>query len=101
MKSSKRTRTVKGSLKDSWKKGVTIKTNKLGIVDGALDGKAAFDEMIRTLNNIFLDYSIIDINEQNSKDIEQIRKGLNKEFEWDGPPMSFHALKRSLAFFIK
>jgi len=49
--------------------------------------------MIRTFNNRFQDYSIIDINEQNSGNIEYIREGLNKEFEWDGPLLSFHALK--------
>ncbi len=62
------------------KKKATIKINKLGVVDGAFNGKATFDEMIRTLSNRFLDYSIVDINEQNPKDIEHIREGLNKFF---------------------
>jgi hypothetical protein len=38
----------------------------------------------------------IDINEQNPRNIEQIREGLNKEFECNGPLLSFHALMKVL-----
>ncbi len=38
----------RGGLKEFWKKGVTIKSDKLKVVDGALNGKATFDEMIQT-----------------------------------------------------
>jgi hypothetical protein len=85
-----------------WKNlGVVVKTNKHGVVDGASNHKTLFDEMIWTVNNNFLDYSSIDINEQNSWNIEQIRKGLNKEFKWNKSPMALHVLKRSLVFFMK
>lgn len=46
--------------------------------------------MIRTFSNNFLDYSIIDINKKSLGYIGQIRKGFNKEFEWDGPLVVFH-----------
>jgi hypothetical protein len=71
------------------KKRATIKIDKLRVFYGASNG-------VR-----FLDNSIIYINEQNQWYIEQIREGLNKEFEWDGPPVSFHALKRPLVYFMK
>ncbi len=64
-------------MKNSWAKGVVIKTNKHEVVDGASNHKTLFDELIRTISNIFLDYSIININEQNSSNIEHIREGLN------------------------
>jgi hypothetical protein len=57
--------------------------------------------MIWTVSNNFLDYSSININEQNSWNIEKIRVGLNKEFEWNESAMALHVLKRSLVFFMK
>jgi hypothetical protein len=50
--------------------------------------------MIYTLNNRHMDYSIIDINAQQHVDVERIREELNKEFEWDEPPLTLHALKK-------
>ncbi len=34
-------------------------------------------------------------------DVEKIREELNKKFEWDGSPLAFHALKKTLASFMK
>ncbi len=79
-----------GDTKDSWKKRCNQKNNKHGVVDGASNGKTLFNVMIQTVSNKFLDYSIIDINKQNLINIGQIRKGLNKEFEWDGPLVVLH-----------
>lgn len=56
--------------KNLGQKGVVIKTNKHGVVDGATNRKTLIDEMIRTISNKILDYSIIKIDEQNSWDIE-------------------------------
>jgi hypothetical protein len=57
--------------------------------------------MIYTLSNRYLDYLIIDINAQRHADVERIYEVLNKEFEWDGPPFALHAVKRTLASFLK
>jgi hypothetical protein len=34
-------------------------------------------------------------------DIEKIKEELKKEFEWDGPPLVLHALKKTLGSFLK
>lgn len=34
-------------------------------------------------------------------DIEKIKEELKKEFEWDGPPLALHALKKTLGSFLK
>ncbi len=60
-----------------------------------------WDDMIHMLSNRYLDYSIIDINAQQHVDIEKIKEELNKEFEWHGPPLAFHALKKTLGSFMK
>jgi hypothetical protein len=57
--------------------------------------------MIFTLINWYLDYFIININQQHLIDIEKIREELHKEFEWEGPPLSLIGLKKSSRSFMK
>jgi hypothetical protein len=82
-------------------KPIVVATKKDGFVTSAFEGKEEWDDMIRTLSNQYLDYSIVDINRQCHVDIEKIRDELNKEFVWDEPPLSFSGLKNSLGSFMK
>jgi hypothetical protein len=78
-------------------KPYVVTTYQGGVVTCASKGENAWDNMICTLTNKYLDYSIIDINVRRRLDVERIQEELNKEFEWDGPPFTLHALKRTLA----
>jgi hypothetical protein len=71
------------------------------LITCAFKGKESWDNMIRTFNNRYLNHFIIDINRQHSTYIEKIKEELNKEFEWEGPPLSFICLKKFLGPFMK
>jgi hypothetical protein len=45
-------------------KPYVVTTYQGGVVTSASEGKNAWDDMISTLSNRYLDYSIIDINAQ-------------------------------------
>jgi hypothetical protein len=77
-----------------------VAIKKGGLVIGASEGKELWDDMICTLSNQYLDCSIVDINQQCLTYLEKIREELNKEFEWEGPPLSLIGLKKSLGAFI-
>ncbi len=77
-------------------------TKKGGFVSGTFECKDAWDDWIHILNKKYLHYSIIiDINSQWHSNIEKNWKKMNEEFEDNVPLLSFHALKRKLASFMK
>ena len=83
------------------KKAARVEVRDNGDINAKLEGKNAWDEVVRNLVPKILDLSVVEWSKQKLAAVQKLRDALDNEFEYVGNPLSTIAFRTLITRFLK